>query len=132
MLKTLLCIFFAFSILTGKAQGTKSSFPEKELSFDVIVGVSSQGETKTIKAVQKFFEENPAGISYLGYCNSQRCLILRAYLSHFYSADAVVNFLRNKFGSSILGYKEYEVKEFYRQCSFKSEREYKYFKTTYK
>lgn len=132
MLKTLLSVFLALGVLAARGQGTKVPASGTETTFDVIVGISEKSETRMVKAVKKFFAENPPGISYLGYCNSQRCFILRASLSHFYSSDSVVNFLRNKFGAGVLGCKDYSVQEFYRNCNFKNEQEYKYFKTTYR
>jgi hypothetical protein len=126
---TILLIFSAqFLFSQQQKQGTA---PGIKLSFDVIVGVGARNETGFVKAVQKYIAGSNTGLTYLGHCNSQHCIILSASAGNFNSADAVVALLRQQFGQRILGYKDYTVQEFYKKCGFTNEGEYQYFKKTY-
>lgn len=123
-------LLFSAQFLFSQQPG-KQSAPNLKASFDVIVGVGAKNETGFAGAVQKFIASGNTGLTYLGHCNTQHCIILSASASNFNSADAVISLLRQQFGARILGYKDYTVQEFYKKCGFKNESEYQYFKKTY-
>lgn len=100
--------------------------------FDIIIGISATSEEETYKAIKTLATEGDNGLNYLGYCTNQKCLILRARFNRYKDKDAVVLFLKQKAGDTVLGYKDYSIKEFYRQCDFDKESEYQYLKSNYK
>jgi len=100
--------------------------------FDVIISLSASGTDDKVEKIKSFIASDTAGITYEGYCKSQKCIILKASPLVFSSASAVADYLRLHIGDAVLSSKDYTVKEFYKLCTFASDQEYKYFKTTYR
>jgi hypothetical protein len=110
-------------------------FSQKEIYkgyFNVIISLSAINTDNNAEQIKSLLASDTAKLTYEGYCKSQKCIILKANLLYFNSAQAVVGFLKKSFGNSILCNKEYAVKDFYKLCTFSSEQEYQYFKTTYR
>ena len=100
--------------------------------FDIIISLSASGTDNRVEKIKNFISTDATGLIYEGYCKSQKCIILKASTLSFGSSDAVVAYLKLHIGDAILAHKDYTVKEFYRLCTFASDEEYYYFKTTYR
>lgn len=100
--------------------------------FDVIISLSAANTNNKVSEIKAFIESFESGLVFEGYCESQKCLLLRASMFKFNSPGDVANFLKSKFGIAILDYKDYTFREFYKICTFSTEAEYQYFKKTYK
>ena len=109
------------------------SFSQKKYVeyFDVIISLSASNTDSRVAQIKILVASDTSGLVYEGYCKSQKCIILKATNLIFSSSDSVFNYLKLHIGDAVLAYKDYTVKEFYKQCTFASEEEYQYFKKTY-
>jgi hypothetical protein len=117
------CLFSAFTAFSQKVVLMQH--------YHVIVSISAMGEESTVKAIKKLSADPSGGLSFLAYCNNQKCVILTASRDFYYDAGQVLNFLISTVGKNILGIKNYSLEDFYKICSFENESESNYFKTTY-
>lgn len=118
----------ALFLLTGVCFAQQPARPYK--SFDVIIGISAANGEATAHEIKLLLSDS-AHLSFQGYCANQQCVILRASAASFSSAQAVSDYLKNLYPDRVLGYKDYSVSEFFKQCTFPDPAEYQYFKQTY-
>jgi hypothetical protein len=115
-------------------QAAKASNPTPPINnyFHVIVSLSALNTDATVNSIKSLINAGNSGLSYEGYCKNQKCLILRASTSKYASPNEVIAYLQAQEGNAVMCFKDYTVGEFYRVCTFPTEDEYQYFKTTYR
>jgi hypothetical protein len=99
-------------------------------TFEIIIGISAHNGETTAKDMKLKLKDSPV-LTFRGYCENQQCILLTAQRAEFASPQAVADYLKTIYADGVLGFKDYPVSEFYRQCSFPDEAEYQYFKQTY-
>jgi len=125
-MRRIIFIVFFFSYFAAFSQQQYVKF------FDVIISLSATETDNKAGKIKTLISSDTTGLTYEGYCISQKCIILKANSIKFSSGDAVLSYLKLRMGDAVLANKDYTVKEFYRLCTFASEQEYNHFKTTYK
>src|ERR1700741_3493264 len=102
----LLCLVIPF---LGKAQqGEKQggNTGPANLTFEIIVSLSAINTTENANAIKTLANSGTSGLTYLGFCKSQKTVLLIASSSGFLSKTAVINYLKSKIGECILDYKD--------------------------
>src|ERR1700749_4685028 len=97
---------------------TCSLFSQKQYikQFDVIISLSEPGADTKVEEIKNFILPDTSGLTYQGYCLSQKCIVLKASSGIYENANTVLNYLKTHI-NGIEGIKNCSVREFYKHCT---------------